>query len=167
MEQDWSIQKRNDRCAVTGKVFEEGEQFVTVLYEEAAGFRREDLSEAAWQERQTSGALPPYSFWRSRFEAAPPPAPEPLGSHTAEEFLREYMADPTPQHANARYILAVMLERKRLLKETAVKHGEDGSLMRFYEHTKTGELFVVPDPQLRLDQIEEVQTQMSELLPRT
>jgi hypothetical protein len=65
--------------------------------------------------------------------------------------------------ANARYILALMLERKRLLKEVETKEA-DGGLTRIYEHVKTGELFIIPDPQLRLDQMAEVQSQVAELL---
>jgi hypothetical protein len=57
-----------------------------------------------------------------------------------------------------------MLERKRLLRETDSQHGPDGQLTRVYEHTKTGEVFIIPDPQLRLDQIAEVQQQVAGLL---
>ena len=74
------------------------------------------------------------------------------------------MVESGPDHANARYILALMLERKRLLREVEVKRGEDGSLTRIYERAKTGEVFVIPDPQLRLDQVEQVQMQVANLL---
>jgi hypothetical protein len=63
-----------------------------------------------------------------------------------------------------RYILALMLERKRILKEREVKRGEDGTLTRIYEHPKTGDIFVIPDPELRLDQVAEVQQQVAEQL---
>ncbi|MDB6153245.1 MAG: hypothetical protein JWL90_1698 [Chthoniobacteraceae bacterium] len=160
---DWSIQSRADRCSLTGKTFEDGEYFYTVLYDENAGFRREDLSEAAWKERKEEG-VKPFSFWRSKFEVPPPAPPEALGKQTAEELLRRYMADNTPEHLNVRYILALMLERKRLLKEVETKTGADGLLTRIYMHSKTGEIFVIPDPQLHLDQIMVVQTQVAELL---
>ena len=45
-----------------------------------------------------------------------------------------------------------------------MKRGDDDSLTRIYEHVKTGEVFVVPDPQLRLDQVEQVQMQVAGLL---
>jgi hypothetical protein len=57
-----------------------------------------------------------------------------------------------------------MLERKRILRETDCQRTPDGQLTRVYEHTKTGEVFIVPDPQLRLDQIAEVQQQVAGLL---
>jgi hypothetical protein len=163
MQTDWTIQSRSGRCAETGKDFAEGEYFYALLFRERDGFRREDLSEEAWKERQGDfGAREPYSFWRSKFEPAPV-TPEPLKKETAEELLRRYMNERDEGHANARYILALMLERKRLLKQIEAKEEVHGRTL-VYEHVKTGEVFVVPDPGLRLDQIESVQSEVAALL---
>ena len=162
MNADWTIQTRADHCSATGEPFSDGQFFYTLLFDERTGFRREDLSEAAWQARPKDAASP-YSFWRSKYEVPPPPAPEALGKGTAEELLRRYMADPSPTHANARYILALMLERKRLLKEMETRRTE-GALVRIYEHAKTGEVFLIPDPELRLDELTDVQMEVAALL---
>ena len=71
------------------------------------------------------------------------------------------MEENAADFANARYILALMLERKRILKEREVKRNEDGTLTRIYEHMKTGDIFIIPDPELRLDQVAEVQQQVA------
>lgn len=164
MQTDWTIQGRSGRCSVTGRDFAEGECFYTLLFRERAGFRREDLSEEAWRERQgDSSAHPPYSFWRAKFEPHPPPAPEALAKETAEDLLRQYMSEGGEGRANARYILALMLERKRLLKQIEAKEDIHGRTL-VYEHAKTGEVFIVPDPGLRLDQIEAVQSEVAALL---
>jgi hypothetical protein len=162
MTADWTIQGRAEKCAATGESFQDGEYFYTLLFNEGDGFRREDLSEAAWKERNEN--LQPFSFWRSKYEAPPPAAPEKVSRQTAEDLLRRYMEQSSSQHAAARYLLAVMLERKRLLKEVEAKRSESGALTRIYEHTKTGEVFVIPDPELRLDQIAQVQAEVSSLL---
>lgn len=162
MQQDWTIQSRAPRCSVTGVEFQDGEYFYTLLFDEVAGLRREDLSEKAWKERNDS--VQPYSFWRSKFEMPPPAPPEPLAKQTAEDLLRRYMEEESSQHAAARYLLAVMLERKKLLREVQTKRTPEGELTRIYEHAKTGEVFVIPDPQLRLDQIAQVQQEVGELL---
>ena len=73
------------------------------------------------------------------------------------------MNEPGEEHANIRFILALMLERKRILKPVEVKE-EEGTRLHIYLHAKTGEVFVIPDPQLHLDQIEAVQTQVAGLL---
>ena len=162
MTNDWTIQSRSIHCAATGAAFTEGEHFYTLLFREKDGFRREDLCEEAFKARGETPA--PFSFWRSKFEPPQAAPPEAVSKQTAEDLLRSYMMEPGIEHANARYILALMLERKRLLREVEVKRGDDGSLTRIYERAKTGEVFVIPDPQLRLDQVEQVQMQVAGLL---
>src|ERR1700678_875710 len=112
MANEWDIKGRAEKCEATGRLFQDGEYFYTLLFHEREGFRRTDLSEEAWRQRHDN--IPPFSFWRSKFEPPPPPPPEPLAKETAEDLLRHYMAETDARHANARYILALMLERKRL-----------------------------------------------------
>ena len=164
MQTDWTIQSRAGSCAVTGRDFAEGEVFYTLLFRERDGYRREDLAEEAWKERLGDAkAKQPYSFWRSKFEPPAPAAPEALAKETAEDLLRSYMTEQDEGHANARYILALMLERKRLLKQVEVKEDVHGRTL-VYEHVKTGEVFIVPDPDLRMDQVEAVQNEVAALL---
>ncbi len=162
MNQDWSIQARAHACSVTGEAFSDGDFFYTLLFLEGGEYRRQDICEAAYKARNDN--IQPYSFWRTKYEAPAAAAPETLGKQTAEDLLRRYMAEHSPEFANARFILAIMLERKKLLKEIETKHGDDGSLTRIYEHTKTGEVFVIPDPQLRLEEVAGVQQQVAGLL---
>ena len=65
---------------------------------------------------------------------------------------------------NAVYILAVMLERQRLFAHTETQTRIDGVRVLVYEHKKTGEVFLIPDPQLRLDQLDYVQQEVMALL---
>lgn len=159
--QDWEIKSRAHACEVTGRPFAEGESFYTLLFREKGGFRRQDMCEEAWNSRNDN--IQPFSFWRTKYEPPPPPEPEPLAKETAEDLFRGYMAETDASHTNARYILALMLERKRILRQTDMRV-EDGEKLLIYEHPKTGEVFIVPDPQLRLDQIEAVQTEVAALL---
>ena len=162
MTAEWTIQSRAEKCAQSGRPFADGEYFYTLLFDDAGGYRREDLSEEAWKARNDNRQ--PFSFWRSKYEAPPPVAPEPLARQTAEDLLRRYMEETSTQHAAARYLLAAMLERKKLLKEIETRRVPGGASTRIYEHTKTGEVFVIPDPELKLDQLEQVQLEVSALL---
>ncbi len=161
---DWPIKHRADACARTERAFEPGEPFYTLLFREADGFRREDLSEQAWAQRNEN--IQPYSFWKSRYEPAPAAPPEPLEKQTAEDILRKLLTENDPSKVNACYILAVMLERKRVLKQVKVDQSNDRPVL-IYEHAKTGDVFIVPDVRLRLDEIEQVQTEVTALLKAT
>ena len=157
---EWPIKHRANACAVTQRPFVSGEQFYTLLFREADGFRREDLSEEAWANRNEN--IRPFSFWKSRYE--PPAAPpEPIAKESAEDLLRRLLSENNPERGNACYVLAVMLERKRVLKQIKSEAADNGRVL-IYEHSKTGDVFIVPDPQLRLDEIEKVQTEVSVLL---
>ncbi|HXA10198.1 MAG TPA: hypothetical protein VNW28_09455 [Chthoniobacterales bacterium] len=158
---EWSIQHRAEACAVTGRPFAPGENFYTLLFREGAGFRRQDLSEEAWRQRNEN--LQPFSFWRARFEPPPAAPPEPLPKENAEELFRRLVAAADRANANACYVLAAMLERKRILKQIRTENGDRGRIL-IYEHGKTGDVFVVPDPQLRLDELEEVQMEVMGLM---
>jgi hypothetical protein len=158
---DWEIKGRATACSATGRPFEEGEIFHTLLFREKEGFRREDLCQEAWGARNDN--IKPFSFWKTKFEMPPPPPPEPLAKATAEGLLRQFMEESDASHANARFVLAVMLERKRILKQIEARE-EDGRRVLIYEQVKTGDVFVIPDPQLRLDQIASVQSEIAMLL---
>ena len=167
---EWTIHARGDRCDVTGQPFADGETFYTLLYRNPEGdtfFRRDVSAEGRKILRADPSAPVPFCFWRSKFTPPPPPAPEALPKADAESLLRRYLSTNRPEHARAAYILALMLERKRLLRPTG-DHADEATQRRllFYEHARTGETFVVVDPGLRLDQIEEVQREVAGLLKR-
>ena len=156
---DWPIKPRADACAMTNRPFVEGEQFYTLLFREGNGFRREDLSEEAWATRNEN--IRPFSFWKARYDAPPATPPEALPKENAEELLRRFLSE----HAqpNACYVLAVMLERKRVLKQIKAEETENGRVL-IYEHAKNGDVFIVPDVQLRLDELEALQNEVAHLL---
>jgi hypothetical protein len=158
MDGEWEIKSRARFCARTGKPFEEGECFYTLLFRDGEGFRREDLSEKAWRERNEN--IQPFSFWRSRFEAPQPPPSEPLRKEDVESLLRRLVSEAEPASVNARYILALILERKRILRP--IESSDDSLLV--YEHAGTGESIVVPNPRLSLDQLSAVQNEVYEML---
>jgi len=82
--------------------------FYTLLYHDADGYRREDLSEGAWRNRNEN--IRPFSFWKSRYEPLPPKPAEPVLREDAEQLFRRLMASNNSP-ANACYVLAAMLER--------------------------------------------------------
>ena len=157
---EWEIKHRADACAATLRPFQPGEYFYTLLFRDADGFRREDLSEEAWRNRNEN--IRPFSFWRTRYEPAPVAPPEPLGKENAEQLFRRLTSSENPP-ANACYVLAAMLERKRVLKPIKTEQSDDGRVL-VYEHRDNGDVFIVRDPGLRLDQLENVQTEISALL---
>jgi len=163
--QDWRIRSRSQTCHKSGRPFADGEVFYTALFEsdeEEGRFDRRDLAAEVWEEARAES--PPFSFWRSTYEApVEDEGPQVVARESAESLLRRLIDEDEAHTENARYILAVMLERKKTIKETDVRETAD-SLLRIYEQPKSGEIFIVKDPQLHLNEIELIQESVIELL---
>jgi hypothetical protein len=162
---DWNIQSRGHACTACGKSFADNEIFHTLLFDEKAEFRRSDVCESCWEKQYSEGARERrgfISYWHGVYHVPPPPT-EPIQKETAETLLRKLIELNDPRYVPAGYILAVMLERKRLLKikEQIVR---DGQRIFVYEQPGTGDLFTIVDPNLQLNQLEAVQHDVADLL---
>lgn len=158
---DWDhIQTRSATCNGCQKPFEDKEDYHTALSLTPEGYRRRDVCQGCWSAAERASAV---SYWQGTFQVPPPPKPEALKKEDAESLLRKFIDSKDPGHVNARYILAIMLERKRTLRHRDTTE-QGGQKVLIYEHARTGETFLVPDPRLRLDQLEAVQTEVAALL---
>src|SRR6185312_11477016 len=155
---EWNIQSRSHACEACGKSFIDKELYHTLLFDEKQDFRRSDICQTCWQKEHGDGAKERkgfISYWHGVYEA-PVVAPEPIHKDTAESLLRKLIELNDPRYIAAGYILAVMLERKRLLK-VKEQLKRDGQRVFIYEHPKTGDIFTILDPDLQLNQLEAVQ----------
>ena len=162
---EWNIQSRAHACEACNQPFAGKQPYHTLLFDEKQGLRRSDICEACWQQQsdgQTTSRTGFISHWQGIFEV-PPPAAEVIQRETAETLLRKLIEQNDPKHAPAAFILAVMLERKRLLKVKETLQRE-GRRVYVYEHPGMGDLFTIADPDLRLDQLEQVQQDVAALL---
>ena len=163
---DWNIQPRASACEACAQPFADRQTLHTLLFDDhAETFRRMDVCEACWRNQFSDGARERKGFishWQNIYEG-PAPAADPIHRETAETLLRKLAEQNDPRYASAMYILAVMLERKRVfkVKEQIVR---DGRRLFIYEQPNTGDVFTVADPDLRLAQLEEVQRDVAALL---
>ena len=161
----WHLRSRAHQCALTNKPFAEGDSIVTAIFPdpESSGYLRRDYHADAWESR-ADDEEPPFSFWRSHY--TPPvhePEEDPMKDEDPESLLQRLIEEDQEHTENVRYILAVMLERQKLLRETDAQPVPDG-ILRVYEHRKTGEAFIVRDPNIPLDEVERVQEEVLQLL---
>jgi hypothetical protein len=162
---EWNIQSRAHACEACGKSFADKETYHTLLFDEKAAFRRTDICRSCWDKQFSDGGRDRrgfISYWQGVYEAPPPPT-EPIQKETAESLLRKLIELNDPQYIPAAYILAVMLERKRLLKvkEQLIRNGQR---VFIYEQPRTGDVFTIVDPNLQLNQLEAVQHDVAALL---
>ena len=159
MAQDWDIKSRSAVCSTCSAPFQE---VYSALVRNEEGYTRIDYCENCRQHEAESPD--PYSNWQGVFRKPPPEPEELLKKETAESLLRRFIEKEDESKKNVVYILAVMLERKRILVERDVQIRADGTKTLVYEHRKTGESFVVFDPRLELDQLDHVEEEVRALL---
>ncbi len=159
--QEWNIQSRALQCAETGRPFEKGERIFSALYWREGHYVRVDLCADAWKARNDN--IEPLSAWQTDFIPPPPPAPEALKKDDAESLLRRLVAENVPSTRNARYILALMLERKKVVRQIERQRQEGVSIL-VYEHIPSGEVWLIEDPGLKLGELRAVQDEVAHLL---
>ncbi len=163
---DWNIQARAHACQSCGRSFVDKQPYHTLLFDEKQAYQRLDVCVGCWEAQFSQGANDRkgfVSYWKGVYELPPPPPPDPIRRETAETLLRKLTELNDPKHAAAAFILAVMLERKRALK-VKEQMERDGQRVFLYEQPKTGDLFTIPDPNLKFDQLEAVQRDVALLL---
>ncbi len=162
---EWNIQSRAHTCHITHHHFVEGESYHTVLMETRNGFERLDLTAAAWKEHGVEiGGRPGFvSHWMGTYQPPAAAPPEAIRRDDAESLLRALLERRDARYGAAAFILAVMLERKRLLRMKGQAR-EGGKRVLLYEQPKTGDVFAVTDPDLQLSQLESVQRDVAQLL---
>lgn len=163
--ESWHVRSRSRECAATHRAFNDGDAIITALFAdpESSGYVRRDFGVDAWKEALAAGEKP-FSFWKTvyAFPAGSEQA-NPVEKLSAEEILRRLVEEDEDHTENTRYILAVMLERQKLLRETDSQRTPTG-ILRVYEHRKTGEVYIVKDPDIPLSEVEAVQNEVFILL---
>jgi hypothetical protein len=169
LAESWHIRSRARTCSATDRPFEDGETIVTALFPdpESSGYVRKDFGVAEWKARDQEVTGTPFSFWKAVYQA--PVAGEKQDAfkrESPEDLLRRLVEEDEDHTENARYILAVMLERKKVLRETDTQRTPSG-ILRVYEHRKLGDVFIVKDPDIPLSDVERVQDEVMILLEQS
>lgn len=163
---DWNIQARSHACGACGHAFGDRQVYHTLLLDLRQEIQRLDVCERCWRSEHVDGARDRKGFishWQGVYEVPPPAPPEAIQKENAESLLRKMTEMNDSAHAASSYILAVMLERKRVLK-VKEQFRREGRRIFVYEHAKTGDVFTIPDPDLQLNQLDAVQRDVAELL---
>jgi hypothetical protein len=165
LAEPWHVRTRSRECAASQRPFTDRESIITALYPdpESSGYLRRDYCLEGWNLVRENPEKP-FSFWKTIYSAPTQndvqQAAEKL---SAEEILRRLLEEDEDHTENTRFILAVMLERQKLLRETDSQRTSSG-IIRVYEQRKTGEIYIVKDPDIPLSQVEAVQNEVIILL---
>ncbi|MEI7731393.1 MAG: hypothetical protein WCO56_17600 [Verrucomicrobiota bacterium] len=163
---DWHIQSRAHACQACGRHFADKQPYHTLLSDHKSELLRQDICVDCWAAQHSHGSQDRKGFvshWQGVYETPPAAPPDAIQKETAETLLRKLVELNDPKYTPSTFVLAVMLERKRLLK-VKEQLKRDGQRIIIYEHAKNGDLFTIADPNLQLNHIEQVQHDVAQLL---
>ncbi len=164
---DYQIAKPTGRCSETGCELEPGSPCIATLCEREGdeGFDRLDFSLQAWE----AGARPKrlFSFWKT---TVPHPDAKPkmlVDDAVLMDVFERLASDTRPQRVAFRFVLALILMRKKQLK--FVGRATDGGVERWLLAPKGASQSDAPpieviNPSLSDDNVRELTTQLSEIL---
>jgi len=156
---DWEIKKTIGQCSGTGQEFAVDEEYFAALVETPAGFERRDFSADYWNESHPAV----FCFWKTRM-----PNPELKKKVFIDDGMLmaffDRLADETdPEKINFRFVLTLVLMRKRRLKYDGCRM-EDGAEIWTLKVTAQDRTAEVINPHLTEDQIEGLTGQMGQIL---
>jgi len=155
---DYEVERCTRHCAASGRELNEGEEFFSVLRAERGGVHRHDYAAEAW-------AGPPegtFAWWKSRM----PTREAKRGQLAPNEVLLSlfYELEQTASHDDMRYVLALLLVRRRVLRQEDIEHDaqDRGVLVLYCPRDETTHRVPVVTPGER--RTEEIQAELSRLL---
>ena len=123
---DWRIHRREPSCARCQRAFAEGEGIFSMLYLQGEHLRREDHCEACFEEPgESKGEL---LFWRTR-HALDRQKRFAVDFEAIEELFLALEGSPDPARAELRYLLSLLLLRKKRLKLVGVRRQPAGETL--------------------------------------
>lgn len=156
---DWEVDRPTGVCAVAGRPLLEGEEYYAVLFEEGEGFRRADYSLSAWN------GPPPgcFCYFKSRVPKKEHKRRLLIDDDALLTFFVRLAEETDPARVRFRFVLALVLMRKRLLKyeSSRMRDGiETWTLRLVRDHT----CHTVVNPGLTDDRIAEVSRDLTAIL---
>lgn len=159
MSTDWQMPRRHDACVACAASFEIGAYFRAYLYETPAGYERRDFCLGC----TPAEPCEPIGSWRAR---RPEPSTRRVRAFDREAvlgFFQSLAGAESPEKLQFRFVLALLLWRKRMLKfeSSEVCDGVDTWVFLL---PATGERCRVGRPDLDETRIEELSRQVEDLL---
>ena len=156
---EWEINKPLGQCYGSGKAIEPGEEYFGALVETDEGLQRRDFCADYWESEKPDV----FCHWKTRL----PRPDEKKQIFVDDEMLMaffERLAEETEQEkVNFRFVLALVLMRKRRLKYDATRTDDGREIWRL-RVVGEGEFVDLVNPHLDEEQIEQLSSQIGQIL---
>jgi hypothetical protein len=153
--------KRTGGCSKCEKEFEELEVYHATLNEVKDGFERRDYCRDCWSETLRDES---FSFWQAKVPKKEEKKKLLVDDSVLFEFFKR-LADSDDESKNGfRFVLALILMRKRLLKYVSTETGKKGEEIWVMKLTGENKDCRISNPQLDDAEIEKIRSELDTIL---
>ncbi|MHC4214027.1 MAG: hypothetical protein ACYSWP_11705 [Planctomycetota bacterium] len=157
---DWEISRSAGECFGTGEQIEYGQEYFAALVEGQEGLVRRDFCSDYWEREKPEV----FCYWKTKL-------PEPgkkkelfVDEEMLVSFFERLAQEMEPEKVNFRFVLALILMRKRRLKYDSTKNQGGNEIWRLRVVGGDKNFVEVLNPQLDEEQISELSSQVGEIL---
>jgi hypothetical protein len=156
---DWEIRRPLGECCGSGAKIENGQEYYGALVETEQGLERRDFSVEFWESARPSV----FCFWKTKLAAADQKKSLFVDDEMLMAFFERLANETEQDKINFRYVLALVLMRKRRLKYDGTRQEEGHEIWRL-RVTGGTEIVEVINPHLSEEQIEQLSSQIGQIL---
>ncbi|MGR3220301.1 MAG: hypothetical protein ACUZ8H_10870 [Candidatus Anammoxibacter sp.] len=158
---EWNINKNSKQCLSCDKGFQDNDEFFSALYADSDEFSRKDFCLDCWDK---CDKLSIFSFWKFKIvRSTEPKKPAIDSNYILDLFLKLEPETDDKSKINLRYVLALFLMRKKLLKLKPSKKQEDKETLVFHFPKEDRDIRFF-DPKLTSDEIIKISDEVKTLL---
>lgn len=156
---DWEINRPLGQCSGSGQKIEPGEEYYGALVEAEQGLQRRDFCREFWEREKPQV----YCFWKTKL--SPPNEKKELfiSDDMLMAFFERLAHETEPEKVSFRFVLALVLMRKRRLKYDSSKMDGAHELWRL-KISGDKDFVEVVNPHLNEEQIEQLTVQIGQIL---
>ena len=156
---DWDIHRPQGQCCATGQKIEVGQEYYAALVETDQGFERRDFSVDGWEKERPQV----YCFWRTRLPEPNQKRPLFIDDQMLVAFFDRLAVETEPERVAFRFVLGLILMRRRRLKYEATVTSEGNEVWRLRWVGQKDTVDVV-NPHLDEEQISQLSGQIGQVL---
>jgi hypothetical protein len=164
MAKEYQIAKWTGRCSTCGKELSAGCEFVAAVREGGQDLSREDHCPSCWESRPKDAAGAVLAEWHSRVPRKEEKRKLFVDDEVLIQFFRRLQSEAEPARQSFRFVLGLVLMRKKLLVYDRLEKLPDGRDAWQMHFRRGGEAASVIDPHMDADAIARASQQLGEVL---
>jgi len=157
---DWKIVQGKGQCSACGAELVEEQAFYSALVDTGVEFQRRDFCESCWASEPEEEA---FSFWKTKVPPADSAKRPMIDDDALYDFFQRLEPETDPSKQNFRFLLGLMLMRKKFLKFADLERA-DGQEYIVLRRSRGKTRHRVLDPKLSEEELTKLKDDLDKIL---